>query len=432
MMVRISLKGILRMAMNLKKGQKLDLTKGQPGLSRLLIGLGWDAGTETDLDTAAFLLGTDGKVSGDADFVFYGNLRHPSGSVEHTGDHRTGGAGGDAEQIRVELSAVPASVERIAFTATIYDAETRGQNFGQIRNAYIRVVDEAHQQELLRYDLGTEFSVETAVVVGEIYRYKGEWKFNAIGSGYKGGLAALCASFGVDVGEGQEEGNRASLATSPSQEKPKPVMSPTGVKKVELRKGQKVNLTKGTGVKLGEISINLNWHQEPKKSGGFLGSILGGRKGIDLDLSCLFELTDGTKGAVQALGNNFGSLQQMPYIALDADDRTGNSANGETMRVNGAMVSRIRRILVFTLIYEGVANWQEADGVVTVKCTGSPDIVVRMDEYGSSQRVCAIALLENTGNGTFSVEKVVQFFHDAEEMDKAFHWGLRWRTGSKD
>ena len=192
------------MAVNLTKGQKVDLTKGKPGLKKLIIGLGWDTnkydgGSDFDLAAAAFLLGADGRVACDSDFVFYGNLSHPSGGVTHLGDNLTGEGEGDDEQIMVDLSAVPASVAKIDFTVTIYDAGTRRQNFGQVDNAFIRVVDEATNTELIRYDLGEDFSIETAVVVGELYRNGAEWKFNAIGSGFQGGLKALCENYGVNV-----------------------------------------------------------------------------------------------------------------------------------------------------------------------------------------------------------------------------------------
>lgn len=192
------------MAVSLSKGQKVDLTKGNPGLSKILVGLGWDTnkydgGSEFDLDAAAFLLGASGKVMSDEDFVFYNNLKHKSGSVEHLGDNLTGEGEGDDEQIRIELSKVPANIEKIDFTVTIHDAEARKQNFGQVSNAFIRIVDEANNKELIRYDLGEDFSVETAVVVGELYRHAAEWKFNAIGSGFSGGLAALGKNFGVNV-----------------------------------------------------------------------------------------------------------------------------------------------------------------------------------------------------------------------------------------
>ena len=192
------------MAVSLSKGQKVDLAKGNPGLSKIIVGLGWDTnkydgGADFDLDAAAFLLAANGKVASDSDFVFYGNLKHSSGGVEHMGDNLTGEGDGDDEQIKVNLAAVPASVDKIGFTVTIYEAESRKQNFGQVSNAYIRIVDETSNAELIRYDLGEDFSVETAVVVGELYRNNGEWKFNAIGSGFQGGLKALCQNYGVNV-----------------------------------------------------------------------------------------------------------------------------------------------------------------------------------------------------------------------------------------
>ena len=192
------------MAVSLKKGQKVDLTKTNPGLKEILIGLGWDTnkydgGSDFDLDAAAFLLKGDGKVNDDSDFVFYGNLKHSSGGVEHLGDNLTGAGEGDDEEIKIDLSKIPETIEKIDFTVTIYEADERHQNFGQVENAFIRVVNVATGEELIRYDLGEDFSVETAVVIGELYRNKGEWKFNAIGSGFSGGLGALCKNFGVNV-----------------------------------------------------------------------------------------------------------------------------------------------------------------------------------------------------------------------------------------
>lgn len=192
------------MAINLTKGQKVDLTKGNPGLKSIMVGLGWDvnafdSGADFDLDASAFLCGENGKCLSEKDFVFYGNLEHESKAVKHMGDNLTGEGDGDDEQIQVNLDMIPTSTEKIAFTVTIYDAENRKQNFGQIANAYIRIVDEANNTELIRYDLGEDFSIETAVVVGELYKNNGEWKFNAIGSGFSGGLSALCANYGINV-----------------------------------------------------------------------------------------------------------------------------------------------------------------------------------------------------------------------------------------
>lgn len=381
-----------------------------------------------EIDTAAFLTQANGKVAGEEDFVFYSNARHNSGAVTHNDD----------DSIDVDLSRIPRHVERISFTATIYDADKRRQNFSQIRGAVLKIF--GTRGEIATFPL-ENFSVETAIVLGEIYRYKGAWKFNAIGAGFSGGLAALCKNFGIEVSDVQPSppppepikiNNQGKSSTNANErrERPKPPPpreEPPPPKKIELRKGQKVSLVK-KGSTLGEIVINLNWSQPPPKRGFFGGF---SSKGIDLDLACLFDLKDGTIGAVQALGNHFGELNYPPYIALDGDDRTGAVAAGETIRVNGKFVDKIRRILIYTFIYEGAANWEEAKGVVTVNCPGSPELIVRMDEYGSRKHTCAIALLENVG-GTFSVQKVVDFFDDSEQMDRAFDWGLRWTVGYKD
>lgn len=192
------------MAISLQKGQKVDLTKSNPGLTKIVIGLGWDVnkydgGKEFDLDAAAFLLNAEGKVSDDKNFVFYNNSKSPDGSVSHTGDNRTGVGDGDDEQIKVDLASVSSSISKISFGITIHEAKERNQNFGQVSNAYVRVLNEVSGEELIRYDLGEDYSVETAVVVGELYRNNAEWKFNAIGSGYQNGLAGLCKDFGLDV-----------------------------------------------------------------------------------------------------------------------------------------------------------------------------------------------------------------------------------------
>lgn len=192
------------MGISLQKGQKVELTKTNPGLTKVVVGLGWDTnkydgGHAFDLDATAFMLGDSGKVTQDEDFIFYNNPRDAAGSVVHLGDNLTGAGEGDDEQITVDLSKVPANIQSIAFTVTIHEAEQRGQNFGQVSNAFIRVFKPDSGEELIRYDLSEDYSVETALVVGGLYRHGGEWKFNAIGSGFQGGLAALCQNFGVNI-----------------------------------------------------------------------------------------------------------------------------------------------------------------------------------------------------------------------------------------
>ena len=198
---------------------------------------------------------------------------------------------------------------------------------------------------------------------------------------------------------------------------------------ISLEKGKKVSLKKGSQSGLGEILINLNWNTKPAKKGLF--GVFGGGQGIDLDLGCLFELKDGQKGAVQALGNAFGSLQQPPYIALDGGDRTGAVTTGENLRIDGNQISFFKRILVYTFIYEGAANWQQADATVTIKYPGAEDLIVKMDSYNSNDVMCGLALLENVNDETFSVEKIVQFYPGHQALDSAFHWGMRWQAGRK-
>ncbi|MBO1416632.1 TerD family protein [Streptomyces sp. FH025] len=191
------------MGVSLSKGGNVSLTKEAPGLQAVIVGLGWDVrtttGTDFDLDASALLCNDQGKVASDGNFVFFNNLKSPDGSVEHTGDNRTGEGEGDDEAIKVNLEGVPGDVQKIVFPVSIYDAESRGQNFGQVRNAFIRVVNQADNSELARYDLSEDASTETAMVFGELYRNGGEWKFRAIGQGYASGLRGIAQDFGVNV-----------------------------------------------------------------------------------------------------------------------------------------------------------------------------------------------------------------------------------------
>ncbi len=190
---------------SLAKGQKVDLTKTNPGISKVIVGLGWDVnkydgGQDFDLDASVFLLDVNGKVKSGEDFIFYNNTSGANGAVIHTGDNLTGDGDGDDEQIKVSIKDIPDYIQKVTFTVTIHDAQVRNQNFGMVSNAFIRVVNEDTNTEMIRFDLGEDFSIETAVVVGELYRHNGEWKFSAVGSGYQGGLAALCNDFGLQVG----------------------------------------------------------------------------------------------------------------------------------------------------------------------------------------------------------------------------------------
>lgn len=191
------------MAISLQKGGNISLSKTTPNLKNVLIGLGWDArstsGDDFDLDASVFMVGSNGKVRSDLDFVFYNQLRSTCGSVEHTGDNRTGDGDGDDESVKVALDKVPSAIERLVVAVTIHDAQSRNQNFGMVRGAYIRLVNIETDDEIVRFDLTEDASVETAMIFGEVYRYSTEWKFRAVGQGYAGGLHALAIAHGINV-----------------------------------------------------------------------------------------------------------------------------------------------------------------------------------------------------------------------------------------
>jgi tellurium resistance protein TerD len=191
------------MGISLNKGGNLSLTKTDPTLKNIIVGLGWDArptdGTDFDLDASAFMVKEDGKVRSDSDFIFYNQTKSTCGSVEHTGDNRTGAGEGDDESLVILLDKVPADIQRIVFTVTIHDADSRKQNFGQVSNAFIRLVNKDSNNEVARFDLSEDASIETAMVFGEIYKHGGEWKFKAVGQGYSGGLAALARQYGINI-----------------------------------------------------------------------------------------------------------------------------------------------------------------------------------------------------------------------------------------
>ena len=363
-------------------------------------------------DYCCFGVDTSGKLSDDRYMVFYNQTVSPGREIMYSPN-------GSGAKFAVNLSALPSNIVKLVFTVSIDGSGT----MGNISHHSVRI--RQGQSEGLALELsGSDFRQEKAIISVEIYK-KDVWRFAAVASGFNGGLGDLLRAYG-----GTEMNARRTPQPEPSSMNrfggtPTPPANNLP-RKVELRKGEKVNLRK-TGSSLGEILINLNWSQ-PQKRGGFFAPA---PQAIDLDLGCLFEFKNGLKGSVQALGNSFGSLTAPPYISLDGDDRSGSSANGENLRVNGKMISQIKRILVYTFIYEGAANWREANGVVTVKCPGSQEIIVRMDEYGSNLPMCAIALLENNNDETFSVEKIVRFYQGHRFMDQDFNWGLNWVPGRK-
>lgn len=386
----------------------MDLKRGQRDKLEKYVNLNMPV--EIEINTAGkslynyFCFGVDSgdRLTDENYFIFQHRPVSPSREI----NYRSSGMNGAS--FSVDLSKLPQSVNKIVFAVEISGTSVMGDI-----SSHTFTLGQNGSSALRLSLTGADFSTEKAIISVEIYK-KDVWRINAVARGFNGGLSDLTKAYG-----------RENVDTSP----PRPTPAPTPVTppapsplpaRVDLKKGEKVSLVKKDGG-LGEILINLNWKQ-PK---GFFA------RPIDLDLGCLYELKDGSKGTVQALGKRFGSLTRPPYISLDGDDRSGSSVDGENLRINGKMVSEIKRILVYTFIYEGIANWKGADGVVTVKCPGSPEIIVRMDEYGSKLGLCAVALIENVNN-TFSVQKIVNFYRDQKEADAAFNWGLKWVVGKKD
>lgn len=407
--------------MNIQRGMRDKLEKYMnPGQS---IDVYMDVAGGAVYDYCCFGVDANGKLSDDRYMVFYNQTSSPGREIQYSPN-------GSGAKFAVNLSALPGTIVKLVFTVSIDGSGT----MGDISHHSVRI--QQGLSESIALDMtGADFRQEKAIISVEIYK-KDVWRFAAVASGFNGGLGDLLRAYGGT--EATVQNRRPPQPPLPPQP-PRPEQRPANrygggsptppadnmPRKVELRKGEKVNLRK-TGSSLGEILINLNWNQ-PQRRGFFAPT----PQPIDLDLGCLFEFKNGFKGSVQALGNTFGSLTMPPYIALDGDDRSGSSANGENLRVNGKMISQIKRILVYTFIYEGAANWKEANGVVTVKCPGSQEIIVRMDEYGSNLPMCAIALLENNNDETFSVEKIVRFYQGHRFMDRDFNWGLNWVPGRK-
>lgn len=426
--------------MDLQPGQNISISKQSPGSRSVELALDWEpSDTPLEIDTSAFALTAQGKVRGDEDFVFYNQPALSGGGIQRSVDGRL---------FTVHFPQLPPAIEKIALTLTIHQGRQRGQSFSQLQRVKIDLRDGQSKAVIATFPLATGGMAETAVIAGELYQRNNEWKFRAVGQGFVGGLGPLARNYGVDVGDDPDAGAPPPQVESrptppaPTQQAPRPAPSPPPAGPVRLekitleKKGQKISLEKrGQGFE--RIVVNLNWNrQQQSASAGFLGRMLGSSKGIDLDLGCLFQLNlqvDGrwVAGAVQALGDSFGSFEQPPFIQLLGDDRTGASAQGEFLHINGAHWEHIRRVLIFAFIYEGVPNWAAADAVVTIATPNQPTLEVRLDSHRNDQGMCAIALLENKG-GNIEVSKLIDYFPNHKVMDEAYHFGLRWMAGSKD
>ncbi|MET9643251.1 TerD family protein [Streptomyces syringium] len=406
--------------------------------------LGWRSGPGVpDVDASALLLAA-GKVRSDADFVFYNQAVHASGAVRHEGKRPVGDAMTDT--LTVDLSAVEPAIETVVLAAS-----ADGGSFGQVPGLHIRVSDAAGGAELARFD-STDATVETAFVLGELYRRQGEWKFRAVGQGYGSGLAGLATDYGISVDEPQPVSERPvpapqappaqpvrqQPAAPAPQAAPPPPAQPVRLTKVTLTKeAPAVSLTKQGGTS-GALRVNLNWqvHKQFKSWGQKLGKAMALHSDLDLDLGALFELRDGSKGVVQALGNSFGSLHQPPFIHLDGDDRTGASASGENLTVNLDHIADFRRILVFVTIYEGARSFANLNATVTLQPQHGAPIDFSLDECTVPSPVCALALITNNG-GDLVVQREARYLvpdrgvSPQRTLDRAYGWGMNWTPGRK-
>ena len=380
--------------------------------SLITVVLDWPAINGIGLDPSAYLLMASGKVRSDADMVFF---NHPVGGG---GAVSVAASGPGNIRYEIDLSAVPADVDRIVFCATVDSNAPAGATLAP-HSGLSLVVHQTGGAVLAQFDPDLDSAREAAIMVAELYRRNG-WKLRAVGQGFNGGLASLARSFGIDVAEPQ-----ATVPASPPKPAPVPVASPkVSLSKVSLDKSRPtISLEKRSG-SFGEIRINLNWNRGKK---GFFG----GGSAIDLDLGCLYELADGERSVVQALGNRFGVFDSGPFIQLSGDDRTGDASDGETIRINGAKWDQFRRIAIFAYIYEGAPNWSSTDGIVTITAPDQPPIEVRMTEGRNDRGFCGIAVLENDG-GSLKITRMVEYFRSHGDFDERLGFGLRWSAGRKD
>ncbi|ALV48834.1 TerD family protein [Streptomyces althioticus] len=407
----------------------------------LRVDVGWRSGPGVpDADASALLL-AGGKVRSDADFVFYNQPAHASGAVRHEGKRQDGGRVTDT--LLVDLTRVEPGIETVVLAASC-----DGGTFGQVPDLSIEVKDAAHGTVAARFD-STGATTETAFVLGEFYRRQGAWKFRAVGQGYSSGLEGLATDYGITVDEPQHAAPVAPPAPAAPpvappvtvpQPPPPPAAPPAPVRltKVTLTKAApSVSLTKQGGTS-GSLHVNLNWEVRKQFSGwaAKLGRPVAMHADLDLDLCALWELTDGRKGVVQALGNAFGSLHQPPFIHLDGDDRTGASASGENLTVNLDHKHQFRRILVFVTIYEGARSFADLHATVTLRPQHGAPIDFSLDECTVPSTVCALALITNNG-GDLVVQREARYLvpergvSPQRTVDHAYGWGMNWTPGRK-
>lgn len=404
--------------------------------------LGWRPGPGVpDVDASALLLAS-GKVRSDADFVFYNQPGHASGAVRHEGKKQAGDLVTDT--LWVDLARVEPGIERVVLAAS-----ADGGSFGRVPGLYIRLLDAQSGAEVARFD-SQDATAETAFLLGELYRRQGAWKFRAVGQGYDSGLEGLATDFGISVDERQQPAPPAPLspaappvpqaapAPPPPPVAPPAAPAPVRLSKVTLTKeAPRVSLAKQGGTS-GSMRVNLNWEvrKQFKGWGAKLGRAVAMHADLDLDLCALYELTDGRKGVVQALGNAFGSLSRPPYIHLDGDDRTGSVSAGENLTVNLDQKERIRRVLIFVTIYEGARSFADLHATVTLQPQNGAAIDFSLDECTVPSTVCALALITSNG-GDLVIQREARYLVPARgvspqrTVDQAYGWGMNWTPGRK-
>jgi tellurite resistance protein TerA len=359
-------------------------------------------GIKAAIDFSCFGLDVQQKLSNDAYMTFFNQPKTPCGAVELSVPI------GNSSGFMCHINKLPATIDRLVFTAAIDGSET----MGQLQAGHLRFLVAGKERAIFSFS-GSDFQNEKALMLGELYRKDGTWRFNAIGQGFNGGMAALVNHFGGEVLEERKD----KLIPPPK----------VSLSKIILEKqGDKISLEKPSNASgHGRIVCNLNWTSDNQKKGFF-----GKSKGIDLDFGCLYELSNGTKHVVQALGKCFGSYDNSPYIQLAGDDRSGTSTDGEFLYVNGNHLIDIKRICIYAFIYEGAVNWTQANAVVTISLPEQPVIEVRLDTHQSNSNMCAIAMLENNG-GELKLTKLGEYFRGHQELDKHYKWGMRWSVGNK-
>ncbi|MFK4594227.1 TerD family protein [Streptomyces pristinaespiralis] len=414
--------------------------------------LGWHSAPGVpDVDASALLLQSSGKVRSDSDFVFYNQPAHASGAVRHEG--KQSATGTTTDSVAVDLDRVESSIERVVLAAS-----ADGGTFGQVPGLRIRVLDAASGDEIARYD-SQDATVETAFVLGELYRRQGAWKFRAVGQGYGTGLEGLATDFGITVDEPQQAPVTEAAVTqttlpavtppaatppppAPQPAPPAPAApaappAPVRLTKVTLTKeSPSVSLTKQGGTS-GAMRVNLSWQVRKQFQGwgAKLGRAIAMHGDLDLDLCALYELSDGRKGVVQALGNAFGALNQPPFIHLDGDDRTGGTP-GENLTINLDRRQDIRRVVIFVTVYQGARSFADLDATVTLQPQHGAAIDFSLGECTVPSTVCALALITNTGSDLV-VQREARFLvpergvSPQRTIDHAYGWGMNWTPGRK-